>query len=123
MVRAQGGDDSVVYDTTKFKKAKYSRDIKARESGYIFQVDTEGYGIASLLLGAGRNTKEESIDFSAGIILAKKTGDSVRAGDVIATMYTSDESRFEAAEAKFLQSTIIKQEKPESRPLVLDRIE
>lgn len=123
MVRAQGGDDSVVYDTTKFKKAKYSRDIKARESGYIFQVDTEGYGIASLLLGAGRNTKEESIDFSAGIILAKKTGDSVRAGDVIATMYTSDEARFEAAEAKFLQSTIIKQAKPEARPLVLDRIE
>ena len=125
MVRAQGGDDSVVYDTTKFKKAKYSysRDIKARESGYIFQIDTEGYGIASLLLGAGRNTKEESIDFSAGIILAKKTGDSVRAGDVIATMYTSDEARFEAAEAKFLQSTIIRQEKPEARPLVLDRIE
>lgn len=123
MVRAQGGDDSVVYDTSKFKRAKYSRDIKTSESGYIFQVDTEGYGIASLLLGAGRNTKEESIDFSAGIILAKKTGDSVRAGDVIATMYTSDEARFEAAEAKFLQSTIIKQAKPESRPLVLDRIE
>lgn len=123
MVRAQGGDDSVVYDTSKFKKAPYSHDVLAKESGYIYHVDTEGYGIASLLLGAGRNTKEESIDFSAGIMLAKKTGDRVEAGDVIATLFTSDEAKFDAAEAKFLQSTIVKSEKPQARPLVLDRIE
>ena len=123
MVRAQGGDDNVVYDTAKFKKAPYSRTVLAKESGYIYHVDTEGYGMASLLLGAGRNTKEESIDFSAGIMLAKKTGDRVEAGEVIATLFTSDEAKFDAAEAKFLQSTIIKAEKPQERPLVLDRIE
>ena len=123
MVRAQGGDDSVVYDTAKFEKAKYSLAVTAEKSGYISRVDTEGYGITSLLLGAGRNTKEESIDLSAGIILKKKTGDKVETGEEIAVLYTSDESKFEPAKKRFLQSTFISQEQPEDRPLVLDIIE
>ncbi len=122
MVRAQGGDDSVVYDTAKFEKAKYSLAVTAEKSGYISRVDTEGYGITSLLLGAGRNTKEESIDLSAGIILKKKTGDKVETGEEIAVLYTSDESKFEPAKKRFLQSTFISQEQPEDRPLVLDII-
>ncbi|MBQ9276350.1 MAG: pyrimidine-nucleoside phosphorylase [Clostridia bacterium] len=122
MVRAQGGDDAVVYDTALFARAKYTLDVRCDESGYIARVDTEGYGVASLLLGAGRNTMDEDIDFSAGIILHKKTGDKVEAGDVIATLYTSDESKFQQAEEKFLKSTIIDNKKPEARPLVLDAI-
>lgn len=122
MVIAQGGDVECIENPDKFEKAPYSLDVKAEKSGYIVRVDTEGYGIASLLLGAGRNTKEESIDFSAGIILQKKTGDYVAKGDTIATLYTSVKEKFEASKAKFLASTIIADEKPESRPIVLDRV-
>lgn len=123
MVKAQGGDVECIDNPEKFAKAPFEKEVKATASGYIYRVDTEGYGIASLLLGAGRNTKEESIDFSAGIVLKKKTGDYVNAGETIATMYTSDESRFANAEREFTESTEISQEKPEERPIVLDRVE
>lgn len=123
MVVAQGGDVSVICDTSRFSKAPYSMSVKAPRNGYISRVDTEGYGIASLLLGAGRNTKEESIDFSAGIMLLKKTGDKVVEGEDIAVLYTSDESRFASSMAKFLSSTVIEDSAPESRPIVLDRVE
>lgn len=122
MVVAQGGDVECIVNPDKFEKAPYSREVRANKSGYISKVDTEGYGIASLMLGAGRNTKEENIDFSAGIVLAKKTGDFVNEGDVIATMFTSVESKFDGAQDKFLASTIITDEKPEPRPIVLDRV-
>lgn len=123
MVKAQHGDDRVIYDTELFPKAQFSREVKADKSGYIVRVDTEGYGIASLLLGAGRNTKEESIDYSAGITLVKKTGDKVEKGDVIAVMYTNDENRFASAIDRFMKSTEIGDNKPEERPLVFERVE
>ena len=123
MVKAQHGDDRVIYNPDLFEKAKYSREVKADKSGYIVRVDTEGYGVASLLLGAGRNTKEESIDFSAGITLVKKTGDKVEEGDVIAVMFTNDENRFPSAVDRFMKSTEIGQDKPEERPLVFERVE
>ena len=123
MVKAQHGDNSVIYNPDLFPKAKYSREVKADKNGYIVRVDTEGYGIASLLLGAGRNTKEESIDFSAGITLVKKTGDKVEEGDVIAVLYTNDENRFPSAVDRFMKSTEIGAEKPEERPLVFERVE
>lgn len=123
MVAAQGGDVECIEDPQKFAKAPYKMSVAAPKSGYIAKVDTEGYGIASLLLGAGRNTKEESIDFSAGIMLIKKTGDAVREGEEIAILYTSDEKRFASASEKFLCSTFISDERPQPRPLVLDRVE
>ncbi len=123
MVKTQGGDAGVILDTGKFKKAKFERTVNAEKSGYIQETDTEGYGIAALLLGAGRNTKEESIDYSAGIILKAKTGDFVKKGDAIAILYTDDENRFQASEKKLLDSTVIGDEKPEERPLILSVIE
>lgn len=123
MVKAQHGDESVIYNPELFEKAKYSREIKAEKSGYITKVNTEGYGIASLMLGAGRNTKEESIDYSAGITLLKKTGNEVEKGEVIAIAYTNEESRFDGAIARFTQSTTIDKDRPEARPLVFERVE
>ena len=123
MVKAQGGDVECIENPDKFAKAPYVMSVKAKKSGYIQRVDTEGYGISSLLLGAGRNTKEESIDFSAGIVLKKKTGDYVNEGDEIAVMHTSEEKRFAPALEKFYASTIIGDEEPQKRPIVLDRVE
>jgi pyrimidine-nucleoside phosphorylase len=123
MVKAQGGNEEWIKTPELFPSAKFSRKVKANKSGYIERVDTEGYGISALILGAGRNTKEDEIDYSAGIILSKKTGDYVKEGDTIATLYTSYAQKLDASERKFIESTFITDKKPILRPLVLDKIE
>ena len=123
MVKAQGGDEQCIYNPELFEKAKYSYEVKAEESGFVTGVDTESYGVASLLLGAGRNTKEDIIDFTAGIILHKKTGDKVAVGDTIATLYSSKEGVFPASAKKLLSATKIGKTAPMDEPLILDVIE
>ena len=88
MVEAQHGDSSMIKNPNMFKKANYYYDVVAQHSGYVTHTDAQQIGIASMVLGAGRETKESSIDFAAGIALKKKTGDKVQVGDTIATLYT-----------------------------------
>ena len=123
MVEAQGGNKEWILNPTLFPEAPYSYEVKSKKAGYITGVNTEGYGVASLLLGAGRNTMADKIDFSAGIKLVKKTGDKVQIGDTLAVLYTSDEGRFEASKGKLLESTFIGDEKPVDEPLILDIVE
>lgn len=123
MVEAQGGNKEWILNPELFPEAPYSYEVKSDKDGYITGVNTEGYGVASLLLGAGRNTMADKIDFSAGIKLVKKTGDKVEKGDTLAVLYTSDESRFAASEKKLLESTFIGDTKPADEPLILDIVE
>lgn len=118
MVEAQQGDSSVIKDPAKFTKAKYTREVKAAQAGYVEKIDAEKCGIASMLLGAGRRTKEDKINYAAGIVLAKKLGDYVNVGDTLATLYADDEALFEASEKTFLQSYSLSSAKPELPPLV-----
>lgn len=118
MVKAQGGREDWIYHPERFPQAPYTKEVKAPSDGYITAIDAEGYGIASLLLGAGRNTMEDTLDYSAGILLKKKTGDAVRAGETLAILCASDEKKFAAAEARFLEATTIGAQKPEERPLI-----
>ena len=122
MVEAQGGDPEYIYHPEKFATAPYSREVKVTQSGYIASVDTEKYGLASLLLGAGRNTKEDEIDLTAGYMIQKKTGDFVNAGDTLAVLYTSNASFLDAAERTLLNATTITAEAPEKRPLIFEVI-
>lgn len=122
MVEAQGGDISVLIDTEKFTKAPFSYDVLSEEEGYITHMDTESCGIASVLLGAGRETKESEIDYSAGIILHKKTGDYVKKGDVLATLYTSKEETFADAEKRYVKALTFAKEKPTKEPLIYARV-
>ena len=123
MVEAQGGKKEWILNPELFPKAPYSLEVKSEKDGYITGVNTEGYGTASLLLGAGRNTMADKIDFSAGIKLVKKTGDKVAKGDVIAVLYTSDEKLFEASKKRFIESTFIEDIAPNVEPLILDIVE
>lgn len=123
MIEAQGGNSAVIDDYSLFGKARFSHKVLSPVSGYIASADTEGYGAASLLLGAGRNTIEEDIDPCAGIILEKKTGDYVQKGDVIATLYTDREDSIPASEKKLISSTRFSDEKPEEKPLILERVD
>ena len=123
MAKAQGGNAEWILRPENFPKAKYSYTVKAQESGYIVGVDTESYGVASLLLGAGRNTKEDVIDPTAGIYLLAKTGDRVEFGTPIATLYSGKESGFAAAEERLLKATRISSQKPKDESLILDVVE
>ena len=103
-------------------KACISRAISARADGYITAHNVEDIGIASVLLGAGRQTKEDSIDFAAGITLHKKLGDAVHSGQTIATLYADDPALFTAAEETFCRSLTIGAEKPQEPPLIYARV-
>ncbi|MBS4202240.1 pyrimidine-nucleoside phosphorylase [Bacillus sp. FJAT-49732] len=88
---AQGGDPSVVDDVQKLPKAKYQIPVKATESGYVTGIVADEIGVAAMLLGAGRATKESEIDLSVGIVLHKKIGNAVEVGEAIATIYSNTE--------------------------------
>lgn len=123
MIEAQGGNSAVIDDYSLFGTARFMHKVLSPVSGYIASADTEGYGAASLLLGAGRNTIEEDIDPCAGIILEKKTGDYVKKGDIIATLYTDREESIPASEEKLVSSTRFSDKKPEEKPLILERVD
>lgn len=122
MVEAQGGDSSVIKDTNNFAKAPCSHVVTAKKTGYITAMDTEKCGIASSLLGAGRETKDSEIDFAAGIIISKKVGDYVEAGSEIATLYASDEKLFAAADAKYEEAITIEEQQAKAEPLIYARV-
>lgn len=123
MVRAQGGDESYIYDTSLFEKAKFVREIKAEKDGFISRMNAETVGIACSKLGAGREKKGDSIDFTAGIYLRKKTGDKVFKGEKIADMFASDNSKLDEAEKTFLSAVEYDSVVPEYVPLIMGKIE
>ena len=122
MVKAQGGTDEVIFDTTKFEAAPFRRDIVAETSGYITSMNAELVGISSVALGAGREKKGDPIDSAAGIILERKTGDYVEKGDVIATLLTGDESRLDEGERIFREALVFGESAPELEPLFFARV-
>lgn len=122
MFAAQGGDVSVLDDPDKFAKAKYSREIRADQSGWLYATNTEMIGNASVLLGAGRIKKEDAIDFAAGIVLHKKAGDRVEKGDLLATFYAEDEGKFASAEEMYRGALTFRDEKPVLPELVMARV-
>ena len=121
-VTAQGGDASYVYETDKFPKASYTKEIPATKEGYVGRILAEEIGIACMTLGGGRETKESSIDLSVGIILKKKNGDFVKEGETIAVVYGNDTGKMERAMEKIQNAYEITAEKPEGRLVVLKYI-
>jgi pyrimidine-nucleoside phosphorylase len=120
MVAQQGGDAEYIYHPERFARARYQADVCAPCDGYIASVDTEQYGVASLLLGAGRRRKEDEIDLTAGLYLHAKTGDFVRCGDVIATLYTEREESLNVAKKTLLQATRFSESAPKQRPCIFE---
>lgn len=88
----QGGDASIVDDLTKLPQAKYKIELPAKQSGYISKMVADEIGVASMILGAGRATKEDVIDLAVGLVLHKKVGDKVEEGESILTIYSNHEN-------------------------------
>lgn len=122
LVEAQGGDVDYINDTSLFKKDKCVRDILSLCDGYIFSADTGKIGEAAVILGAGREKKDDKIDMAAGIVLRKKTGERVNKGDALATLYTSCEARADSAEKLYLNSIKIADNPPEKKKLIYGTI-
>lgn len=106
-VEAQGGDKSYVYHPEQFELAHITHDVAAPTDGYIKRIICDEVGICSLILGGGRETKESEIDLSVGLILHKKVGDKVKAGESIATIYANDRDKCQQAEKRFLEAVTI----------------
>ncbi len=85
----QGGDDSIVDSPEKLSSAKYQVEFKAKKDGYITEIIANEIGVASMMLGAGRQTKEDVIDLGVGIVLNKKVGEHVEKGENILTIHTN----------------------------------
>ncbi|MCT4776438.1 MULTISPECIES: pyrimidine-nucleoside phosphorylase [Exiguobacterium] len=116
-VAAQGGDASLVDDLSKLPQAKYETTFVAKQAGYVESIIADEVGVAAMLLGAGRATKDDQLDFAAGITLEKKVGDKVEAGDVIAVLRSNKEDMTSALERMDHAYTIGATE-PKARPLV-----
>jgi pyrimidine-nucleoside phosphorylase len=114
-ISAQGGDADAA-----LQKAKFTREITAHSDGYISHMNAEEIGRAALELGAGRKTKEDKIDFAAGIVLRKKTGDFVCDGEVLAVMHAGCEEKLGAAEGIFLSALEFSAGKPKKKKLIID---
>lgn len=112
VVGAQGGDISYIDDTSKFIDVSVCIEYKAEKSGYINKIDAQKIGRASVLLGAGREKKDDVIDFGAGIYLCKKTGDEVREGDTVARLYTNKNEYADSALAVIKEAFDYSQKKP-----------
>lgn len=92
-----GGDGNLVDDYTLLPQAKNVRVVLAKETGYVARIEAEEVGKAAMVLGAGRETKEDQINHAVGIILSKKIGDYVETGDVIATLYYDGDEKLESS--------------------------
>lgn len=93
-------------------------EVKAESSGYVAAIEAESIGIAAMLLGAGRETKESQIDLAVGIDLRKKVADPVQAGDVLAILHVNDESRASEASARIVKAYQLSSSAVEQKPLV-----
>ena len=123
MIDAQDGDSRVIDDESLLAIGKFTYDVTAPQDGYITHMNTEQCGIASVMLGAGRTVKDGPIDYSAGIVMHKKTGDAVRMGERIATLYASDESLFTNAAQTYLAAITIGNTAPNMADTILDIVE
>ncbi|MED2867621.1 pyrimidine-nucleoside phosphorylase [Bacillus thuringiensis] len=102
----QGGDSSIVDNSEKMPQAKYVIDVPAKTSGVISNIVADEIGIAAMLLGAGRATKEDEIDLAVGLMLRKKVGDAVKEGEPFVTIYANREN-VEDVKAKIYENISI----------------
>ncbi len=122
LVRIQKGDISVIENTDLLPKTEYSREYKSKKDGYINQLNALDIGLASVKLGAGRETKASQIDFGAGIVLKKKIGDFVKKGETLAILYANDSSFFDKAIEFMDDAYEIAAEKAKEKPLIIKTI-
>lgn len=124
MVGAQGGDVSYIEHPEKFSLAHHIIVLTAQKAGYVAHIDSYEIGVAAMELGAGRATKEDVIDFTAGIVLKKKVGHHVAIGDVLAEVHTNlGLEKYQPVLNKIHDAFVLNDQPVEIKPIVYEVIE
>ncbi len=117
-IAGQGGDADVIDNYGLFGSAAFAKDVLAEDDGFVSVLRAKQVGLASQHAGAGRASKEDVIDMTAGIYLHKKAGDAVKAGDILATVYGSDENKVKVAAGELANAYVIGDDRPEIGRLI-----
>ncbi|WP_339173714.1 pyrimidine-nucleoside phosphorylase [Anoxybacillus sp. FSL W8-1294] len=118
---AQGGDASVVDDPSKLPQAKYIIELEAKEDGYVSEIVADAVGTAAMWLGAGRATKESTIDLAVGLVLRKKVGDAVKKGESLVAIYSNRE-QIDDVKQKLYENIRISATPVQAPTLIYDKI-
>jgi len=123
IVRAQGGDAATLHDPERLPRAPLRYDVPAPASGFVIEMDAEAIGLAAVALGAGRARVDDRVDPAVGIVVAKKLGERVEAGEPLCTVHAGDRSEpRERIAARIAAAYRIGSAAPPGRPLVLERL-
>lgn len=117
-VEKQGGDPSAVYHPEQLPGASLVKEVCATEDGYVGRMECDEIGVCCMMLGGGRETKESNIDLGVGFVLHKKTGDYVRKGESLATLYANNELKAQEAENRFRKAYHFQADRPKPQKLV-----
>ncbi|WP_342756143.1 pyrimidine-nucleoside phosphorylase [Kineothrix sedimenti] len=117
-IEAQGGDPKAVYESDLLPKADFVEEIASPREGYIKKIVCDEIGICSLILGGGRETKESDIDLAVGLVLKKKAGDYVKAGESLAVIHGNDREKMEAAKVRFINAYSFSEKPVEKQPFI-----
>jgi pyrimidine-nucleoside phosphorylase/thymidine phosphorylase len=119
MVELQGGDARVIDDVKRLPQARHTMRVASAKTGYLASMQCEQIGTACVILGGGRERKEDAVDPAVGIVLHKKVGDRVAAGEAIATIYYNGEAKAERARQLIEESCVVTDGPPKvKRPLI-----
>jgi len=121
MVDAQGGDTDVLHDPKKRAGTKPAGTVEATSSGYVGAIDAYAVGMSAVRMGAGRRVKEDPVDPTAGLILHKKVGEEVTAGEAIATLYTKRTNELSAFAQTLQKAFTLTDDQPEAPAMLLGR--
>ena len=119
MVTMQHGDANALHDTSLLGRPRYKERFTASESGYICEIPAEQVGLAAMDLGAGRKSKDDTIDKTAGIIFRQHVGDYVKKGDMIAELYSSAHADMSSAAARLSSAVVYSDTAPEAAPVII----
>ncbi|MFL5422872.1 MAG: thymidine phosphorylase [Myxococcales bacterium] len=122
IVEAQHGDARCLDDPGRLPQPRLRREIRAERSGFLVALDAEQVGLSAVDLGAGRARKEDRVDPAAGLLLHKRAGDEVRAGETLAELHAESEARLEAGAARFARAVHIGDAPGKPSPLLLERV-
>jgi len=122
IVEAQEGDPRCVEDPRRLPQPRMRREVRAQRSGFLGSLDAEEVGLAAVELGAGRARKEDRVDPAAGLLLRKRRGDQVRAGETLAELHGASGARLDAGAGRFARAVRMGDEPPPPAPLLLERV-
>jgi pyrimidine-nucleoside phosphorylase len=122
MVELQGGDAKVVDDPRRLPRAQHTVDVASQKAGYVTAIQCEQAGTACVLLGGGRERKEDSVDAAVGFVVHKKVGDAVAAGEPLCTLHYNNEARGQQARALLHKSFEIGEAPPHDRRTLVHRV-